>query len=374
MGEANRRIIMEHHDIDSHVTAYEDLYRKAMQSDAHRHAHAVPLNELIFYQNIIRSGTRVHADYQKLKAAHADLQNKLKDLKPRVVAMKENFDRELAKLAGQGNQPHTQPLQDAEFRSPMKIIGLTRIRNEAAIIRETLDHMASFCREVYVYDDHSTDNTVAVCRAHPIVKGIIEGAAWDSDRARAEWQNRKAVLELGRKQAGPDDWFVYMDADERIDFDFSLLAHLDKSVVGIKMKLFDFYITAADVNDHYSRRKYCGPEYRSILMAFRNLPTLDYSMPDQRQVFLNHPGTVLDMGYVKHYGKGISIQQWEDTCDYYANHFPQYAAKWRARKGKAVHDRSSFGYPLITWDQKETLGIPLTREIETHTIYTDSGD
>lgn len=251
----------------------------------------------------------------------------------------------------------------------MKLIGLTRVRNESRIIKETLDHMATFCDMVFVYDDASTDSTVDICLQHHIVEAVIQAKKWDTNRKRAEWQNRKAVLELGQKFATPDDWFIYMDADERIDLDFSSLKDLPKTTIGIRMKLFDFYITPMDEKLHYSQRKYCGPEYRNILMAFRNLPTLDFSSNDQREVHLRHTGSVINCGYVKHYGKGISIEQWEETCDYYARYFPKYSAKWNARKGKAVHTVSSFGLLLIQWHEKDVLGIRLTPAVEANNIY-----
>jgi hypothetical protein len=135
------------------------------------------------------------------------------------------------------------------------------------------------------------------------------------------------------------------------------------------MKLFDYYITQSDIDKHYSQREFLGPEYRNILIAFRNLPTLDFSSPDQREVHLRSPGTVLNEGFVKHYGKAISVQQWEDTCMYYSRYFPKYSAKWNKRRGKAVHTVSSFGNQLIKWEEKDTKGFQLTKEIETHSIY-----
>ena len=250
-----------------------------------------------------------------------------------------------------------------------QLIGLTRVRNEEKIMQETLDHMSTFCTDIIVYDDCSTDSTLKICQAHPRILDIIYGKTWDTNRKRAEWQNRDALLARAKHFADSDDWFIYMDADERIEFDFSILKTLPEDVIGIRMKLLDFYITPFDVGDHYSERRFCGPEFRNILMAFRNLPTLDFSSPDQREVHLRHKGIILHNGFVKHYGKGISVEQWNETCEYYSKYFPKYSAKWNARKGKAVHTTSSFGMPLIEWHEKEDKGVLLTREIEKHSIY-----
>ncbi len=243
----------------------------------------------------------------------------------------------------------------------MKIIGLTRIRNESDIIKETLDHMATFCSEVYVYDDCSTDNTVDICNNHHIVKGIVEGKDWDQDRENAEFQNRQEVLELAREKSDikSDDWFIYIDADERIEMDWNLFKMNHNRVDAIMMKLYDFYITEEDKDLHYSQRTKLGPEYREILFMFKCSNALGYYMRDQRECALTPRSRVARLGYVKHYGKSISIQQWEDTCEYYATTFPKYADKWNARRGKAIHTESDFGYPLITWDEKETKGISM---------------
>ena len=54
-----------------------------------------------------------------------------------------------------------------------KIIWLIRIRNEASIIVETLDHLATFCTWwVYIYDDYSTDGSTAIVKEPP-EEGII---------------------------------------------------------------------------------------------------------------------------------------------------------------------------------------------------------
>lgn len=206
----------------------------------------------------------------------------------------------------------------------MNIIGLTRVRNESHIIIDTLDHMSTFCSKIIVYDDASTDSTVQLCKSHPKVTEVIESSKWDNNRARAEWQNRQHLLEVAQKYANQNDWFVYMDADERIDFEFKDLNKYD----AIRMKLFDVYITPHDIDKHYSERNMIGPEYREIIMAFKNTSDIKYHMLDQREVTLSPNANILSKGYVKHFGKGISTQHWEDTCKYYSDSFPMYSNKW----------------------------------------------
>ena len=236
----------------------------------------------------------------------------------------------------------------------MKIVGITRIRNEESIIQETLNHYGQFCDSIFVYDDCSTDRTVEICTKHPKVKGIVQGKEWDEDRKRAEWQTRQAVLDTSKREN--PDWILYFDADERIDWDFKNFEEYD----GVVMKLFDYYITDWDKFGRYSEREWLGCEYREILMMFRNTPEVKYHMPDQRMATLKDDAKLLHAGFVKHYGKAISIDEWEKTCEYYSKHFPEpYKSKWESRKGKAVHTMSDFDNPLIRWHEKETKGIPL---------------
>ena len=100
----------------------------------------------------------------------------------------------------------------------MKIFGLLRVRNEEQIILDTLTHLERFCTGgIFVYDDCSEDNTVEICDKFPSVKKVIEGKFWDKKRERAEFENRATILKEAKKAASPDDWFVYLDADERIE-------------------------------------------------------------------------------------------------------------------------------------------------------------
>ena len=229
---------------------------------------------------------------------------------------------------------------------------ITRIRNEEEIIGDFLSYYKDF--PVYIYDDVSTDNTVDICKSYPNVKGIIQATEWDTDRTRAEYTTRQAVLELALKDN--PEWILYVDADERVEFPDIDLDKYD----GVRMKLFDFYITEGDKNKKYTEREYLGPEYRDILMMFRNVKGLRYELRDQREMILPNSSLVCDDGYVKHYGKAISIKEWESTCDYYVKYFPEfYKMKWEKRRGKAIHNKSDFGADLIKWEQRFDYGYPL---------------
>ncbi len=255
-------------------------------------------------------------------------------------------------------------LRESNMYKP-RIAGLTRIRNESLIIKETLDHFSNYCDAgIYVYDDHSEDDTVSICKAHPNVKAVITGDKWDKDREKAEWQNRQAVFEHAKKTDDNIDWFVYFDADERmyVELNHNNLKNFD----AFSMMLFDFYITEEDKDRVYNGnlpmlRRFCGPEYRNIVMMFKNLPGVRWHKPDQRIPTLPHGARILNNGLVKHYGKAISVQHWEDTCDYYSKSFPKYAEKWEKRKGKAVHILSDFRRELCTWSEIKDKAILLNK-------------
>lgn len=235
----------------------------------------------------------------------------------------------------------------------MKVVGITKVRNESLIIQDTLDHFAEICDALTVYDDASTDETPDICEDHPAVVEVIRGSVWNPNRYDAEWQTRQRALAAALRHA--PDWILCFDADERVEMPQGWQAHR-----GVRMKLFDFYITEEDKALPYTERRWMGPEYREILMAYRVFPGMRFQFKDQREMRLPTQNGVLRAGYVKHYGKAISAEQWEETCDYYARHFPEpYRTKWANRKGKAVHTESDWGHPLITWGEKAAKGFPL---------------
>ena len=241
------------------------------------------------------------------------------------------------------------------------VVGITRLRNEALILPDTLDYLAGQVDAVVAYDDASTDETVEILRKHPAVAFVIANGAWEQDiaaRKLAEGRHRGLLLGLAREQM-QFDWTFCFDPDERVTEDLpGFVTDLrDADTDAMRVRLFDAYITPDD-NGPFKPgcklldfRRYYGPEERDILMLWRNTPSIHFAAHHGRE-----PGGTTKVGtglYCQHYGKSLSIGHWEETCDYYIKHFPfdTYGRKWTERKGKAIHTESDFGRPLYEWGE-----------------------
>jgi glycosyltransferase involved in cell wall biosynthesis len=261
------------------------------------------------------------------------------------------------------------PLRDAEqivkgnealLGRKHQLVAMTRMRNEALILPDTLDYLSRHVDAIIAYDDASTDATVAILRAHPKVALIVANQSWEQDvnaRKRAEGRHRGLLLDTARAEL-PHEWMLCFDPDERVTGDMSgFVAGESEECDAVRVRLFDAYITPEDQAPYTSDqpllhfRKFYGPEQRNILMLWRNRAGIGFAEGDGRTP--RGMTSVKTEFYCQHYGKSLSVAHWEETCDYYIRHFPYetYGAKWEARKGKAVHTESDFGRPLHEWGE-----------------------
>ena len=239
----------------------------------------------------------------------------------------------------------------------MKIIGITRVRNESHIIGDTLEHVSKLVDGIIVMDDCSTDNTFNICHnCNSVIRIYKNKNIWETD------PNKRTILEGKHRQMlynwalefNPD-WIYYFDADEFADFE-----GIDFTADAYKLRLWDYYITPEDKNLTWKDRKWIGPEYRDITMLFRPHPSIRFS---SRVPKLPASYVIKKQGSVKHYSKAISVENWEETCQYYINHLNEpekgFKQKWQNRIGKAIHTKSDFGRDLITWEDRNSKGIKL---------------
>ncbi len=212
------------------------------------------------------------------------------------------------------------------------LIGITRLRNEALILNDTLNYVGKDVDAIIAYDDASTDRTLEILRSHPKVALIVANGSWEEDieaRRIAEGRHRGLLLQVARAQLR-FDWMFCFDADERVIGNLRGVASEAEAGAGdcdgVRIRLFDAYMTPDDHAPYQPGRelldfrRFFGPEQRDILMLWRNRPEVLFAEQHARE-----PGGMervqTDL-YCQHYGKSLSVEHWEETCDYYVWHFP----------------------------------------------------
>ena len=101
------------------------------------------------------------------------------------------------------------------------LIGITRVRNEALIVRDTLDYVGKHVDAIVAYDDASTDRTLEILARHPRVALIVTNRSWEAEieaRRIAEGRHRGFLLQTAREHL-LFDWMFCFDADERVTGD-----------------------------------------------------------------------------------------------------------------------------------------------------------
>ena len=246
---------------------------------------------------------------------------------------------------------------------PITII--SRIRNESLLLPDFLNHIDKFGSEFWFFDDASTDESYDILNSHPKTKCVIRNNFHNINQTFVQTAQRHLLLELAKKNT-KNDWIMLIEPDEKVEFDFNKLEEYDRqNVSGIFFKLFDSYITSEDQKpykkgDLSKLRKYFGPEYREICFLFKkDKAKFDLTMPACRQP--NIEGNTIVDGFVKHYGKSLSIDHWNETVEYYIRSVPMLAEKWMQRRGKAIHEKSDFGRELLTWDQITSGEHPIVK-------------
>jgi hypothetical protein len=104
--------------------------------------------------------------------------------------------------------PSTTP---ATPRAPIAFLGALRVKNEARHLREVLESILPLCEQVFVFDDHSTDSTVAICQSYGDRVHVYPSPFEGLDEARD-----KNYL-LDRVIAVRPGWVLWIDGDEVLE-------------------------------------------------------------------------------------------------------------------------------------------------------------
>ena len=130
------------------------------------------------------------------------------------------------------------------------LIGITRVRNEALILRDALDYVGKHVDAIVAYDDSSTDRTLEILSEHPKVGLVVANRSWEADieaRRIAEGRHRGLLLQAAREHL-QFDWMLCFDPDERVTGDLRgfIEGTHSSDYDGVRVQLFDAYMTPGD--------------------------------------------------------------------------------------------------------------------------------
>ena len=165
------------------------------------------------------------------------------------------------------------------------LVGMTRIRNEALILPDTLDYLADQVDAIVAYDDASTDDTVEHA-AH-----ASEGRA---DRRQSVLGEGRRCAQARRRAGIAGSCSTWRGQSCRtIGCSASILTSASPGTVrsfvagleadasdAVRVQLFDAYMTPEDREPYRPDlpllhfRRFYGPEQRDILMLWRNRPEI----------------------------------------------------------------------------------------------------
>jgi glycosyltransferase involved in cell wall biosynthesis len=90
-------------------------------------------------------------------------------------------------------------------------VGALRVKNEAPHITEVIRRALTLCQHVLVFDDHSDDATLKLCRAFGERVTVLESPFAGLDEARDKNYLLERVCELA------PDWVLWIDGDELLE-------------------------------------------------------------------------------------------------------------------------------------------------------------
>ncbi|MGE3962240.1 MAG: glycosyltransferase family 2 protein [Dehalococcoidia bacterium] len=133
----------------------------------------------------------------------------------------------------------------------MRIHGLMLVKDEADIIRETIEDALPWCDAIYVFDNGSTDGTwecvQELAQRQPNVEAFRQDPRPFTQSLRGE------IFRHYRHRARPGDWWCILDGDEfYIDDPREFLAGVPARFGEVWSSSFQYYFTEID-RERYAR-------------------------------------------------------------------------------------------------------------------------
>jgi glycosyltransferase involved in cell wall biosynthesis len=107
--------------------------------------------------------------------------------------------------------PPPSPSTPNEMSGDPRFLGAMRIKNEARHIYEVISRVLLLCQRVLIFDDHSTDETVAICQSFGERVMVFPSPFVGLDEARDKNYLLKKIIETDAK------WVLWIDGDEVLE-------------------------------------------------------------------------------------------------------------------------------------------------------------
>lgn len=207
----------------------------------------------------------------------------------------------------------------------VKCLGLVRVKNEAQFIAEVLDSM-DFCEKILLFDDHSTDLTVAIAAEFPNVD-VLESPFEERPHWVEEGRDRTFHAEFAR--AYNPEWCVQVNGDEILEYNTWTKVYplLDSCFHVINIQSLNYWDNTETlrVDGHFSQ------SYRQTFWRYPKDGSLKYGFAhDSLPAALHGKTTAWDTGIALwHYG-GISAERRKLRADLYKAIDPNFTCSdWR---------------------------------------------
>jgi hypothetical protein len=128
----------------------------------------------------------------------------------------------------------------------MKIHALCIVKNEADVLQEALISALHWCDHIYVFDNGSDDGTWEIVKA--LAQQHLQIVPYKQDDVLFSSALRADIFNAFRVNAGPQDWWCRLDADEfYIDDPRIFLAKLPDRFQTVWSASLNYYFTDRDV-------------------------------------------------------------------------------------------------------------------------------
>lgn len=231
-----------------------------------------------------------------------------------------------------------------------KIVAMLRIKDESEWIAEVLASIEKIADEIVILDDHSTDDTVSICRTFSKVVDLFEQKNLDVDEARDK--NLLLQMALNRNPA----WILAMDGDEVLEDSASAriraaLESAPEQVVAFEFEWLYFWNDRA----HYrTDGKYNNLWHRRLFRVHgQDVKNLRFMSTQHGSNFHcgSIPGNLIGSAFrldvkVKHFGY-FHLDQRKSKFEFYQKNDPEAAAK-----GYYDHLIDETNMILIPWEER----------------------